>query len=439
MSFLSDLFSKKKNRVVVIGLDGTPYSLIKKYINDGILPNFKKIISKGSLNQMDSSIPEISSVAWSSFMTGSNPAQHGIFGFIDLQPNSYNLRFPNFSNLKMPTVWDTLSQYKKRASVINLPSTYPVREMNGVLIAGFVAPNINKSVYPPSLISMLQETGYIIDVDSSKARHNPDEFISDLFKSLNIRIKTFFHFWKKENWELFIGVITETDRLHHFLWSAYEDEAHKYHNTFIDYYKKIDAFLGEVFSLINNNDTLFILSDHGFTRIKKQVNLNFWLRENGYLHFEKIPPDSLNNITSETKAFVLEPSRIYINLKDKFPKGSVTKEEYENVRNELMGAFLKIKDEENGNLIIKNAFKKEDIYSGNDINTAPDIVLVSHYGYDLKASIKSNAFSEIAHFTGMHTQDDAFIAANYSMNFSKKPSVADIQSYIFERLGIAGK
>ena len=63
------------------------------------MPNLEKLKQDGILKRMTVSIPDNSAVSWSSIMTGENPGEHGIFGFTDLIPNTYTLRFPNSNNL----------------------------------------------------------------------------------------------------------------------------------------------------------------------------------------------------------------------------------------------------------------------------------------------------------------------------------------------------
>ena len=147
----------KSRRVVIIGLDGAPFSLIKSLSSQGITPAIKEIISKGSFRKMQSSIPEISSVAWSSLVTGKNPAEHGIFGFTDLHPDSYRLRFPNFRDLKAPAFWE---KNNSQSVIINVPATYPARPISGVHISGFVSIDLEKSVYPATLVPKLKELDY---------------------------------------------------------------------------------------------------------------------------------------------------------------------------------------------------------------------------------------------------------------------------------------
>ena len=85
------LFKKKDTkRACVIGLDGVPCTLLKDMMERGVMPNLKELVGRGTLTDMTVSLPEISSVSWSSFMTGKNPGEHGIYGFTDLKENSYD-------------------------------------------------------------------------------------------------------------------------------------------------------------------------------------------------------------------------------------------------------------------------------------------------------------------------------------------------------------
>jgi len=152
MPLLRKLFPKRKKRAVLIGLDGVPYTLLATLIDRGLTPNLARLASGGAeyFKQMDASLPEISSVSWSSFMTGLNPGRHGIYGFMDLKPASYQLYFPSYPHLKVPALWDTLGKKGRRSVVVNLPGTYPARPHEGVLISGFVAIDLKKAVHPAS-------------------------------------------------------------------------------------------------------------------------------------------------------------------------------------------------------------------------------------------------------------------------------------------------
>jgi predicted AlkP superfamily phosphohydrolase/phosphomutase len=384
-------------KTVIIGLDGAPFGMIKDFAETGVMPNTAELISQGIFKKMHSSIPEVSSVAWSSIITGNNPGEHGIFGFMDLLPDSYKMRFPNFSDLKAPPFWD---QWEGKSVIINVPSTYPVREMNGVLISGFVSIDFEKSVYPKSLIPQLSSIDYRLDVDSQKAHSSMDMFLADLDKTLNARIEAYRYLWENQNWQTFMLVFTGTDRLMHFLWNAYEDKDHRYHNLFLEHFRKIDEAVGEIGTRIADDDLLIMHSDHGFERLEKDVYISYLLRQEGFLQFKQGEDIVLNNIC-------LDPARIYLNLKGKFPCGTVGPADSEETLQQLENLFGSLRID--GKAVVGDIYRKEQIYSGPYLENAPDLVLVGAQGFNLKANVKAERLTDKPIFTGKHTQDSAFL------------------------------
>ena len=418
----------KDPKIAIIGLDGVPFEMLKEFAETGIMPNTAELISQGIFKTMQSSIPEVSSVAWSSMITGQNPGQHGIFGFTDLLPNSYKLRFPNYNDLKAIPFWD---QWEGRSVIINVPSTYPVRKMNGVHISGFISIDLEKSVYPPSLVPKLKELDYRLDVDSQKAHESMDLFLSDLEKTLNARIEVYRYLWASQNWDTFMLVFTGTDRLMHFLWDAYEDKEHRYHNLFIEHFKKIDRAIGEINDRLGKDDLIIVHSDHGFERLDKDVYINHVLREEGFLQFKDNQEITLNKICHGTKAFALDPARIYLNIKGKYPNGTVEQHSRDDLLRRLEERFASL--EVDGRKIIKATYRKEQIYSGPCLENAPDLVLVATEGFNLKAKVNVQKLTDRGIFTGKHTQDTAFLlikGLGRKAIVPDKPIVSDIKSII---------
>jgi predicted AlkP superfamily phosphohydrolase/phosphomutase len=417
-------------RVVVLGLDGTPYTLIKQFTEDGVMPNLKKIIDESNFHQMDTTMPEISSVAWSTFMTGKNPGEHGIFGFTDLEAHSYRMRFPTFNDLKALPLWKELEKSGKRTVVINLPSTYPAQPLQGVLVSGFVALRLERASYPESIVPALRKMNYRIDVDTMKAREDKDFLIRELHETLKIRKKAVDYFWQKENWDLFIAVVTGTDRLQHFLMDAFDDSAHPYYQKFLDYYNFVDGeMIGGVAKKLEDGMRFFILSDHGFTKIEKEVYVNRWLVENGYLTFKNDHPESIEEIAKGSRIFAMDPGRIYVNLKGKYPYGEVNGEEECNALcDEITEKLMAL--QHNGKPVMRKICKREEIYSGSFANLAPDLVAQSNYGFDLKGSTKSKDIFGNSLLTGMHTQDDAFLVLPREQRIEGKPHISQLHGVI---------
>jgi predicted AlkP superfamily phosphohydrolase/phosphomutase len=427
-------------RAIVLGLDGVHYQLLQKLQSSGRIPYMASIFQRGYFGRMSVSIPEISSVSWSSFMTGKQSGEHGIFGFIDLEPGTYRMTFPNFTQLKAPTLWDELASQDRKAVVINMPATYPARKMAGALISGFVAVDINKAVYPSSLIARLQNIGYRIDLDTERARQDHDFLFQDLNATLDCREQAIDLVWQEVDWDLFIVVVTGTDRLMHFLYEAFENEFHPHHHHFLDYFDKVDAFAGRMFERFlemsgsNQGENVFyMISDHGFTKIQSEVYLNRWLQENGFLKFQNHQPRTIMEIGPGSKAFVLDPSRIYINLKNKYPLGAVDRGDYEDVRNAIKQGLETLTHDKDGS-VVKKVYLKEELYFGPNLDRAPDLVVLSNDGFDLKGKVNSDAVFGHSGLSGMHSQDNAFFFSTRGIPCSSIFDAKDIILNGFETM-----
>ena len=408
----------KSAKTVIIGLDGVPFSMVKDFAETGVMPNTADLISHGIFKQMHSSIPEVSSVAWSSMITGKNPGGHGVFGFMDLHPDSYRMKFPNFNDLKAPPFWET---WQGKSVIINVPSTYPVRQTNGVLISGFVSIDFDKSIWPTSLIPALKSLDYRLDVDAQKAHSNMDAFLKDLDKTLDARIQGYRYLWENQDWQTFMLVFTATDRLMHFLWDAYDDTNNKHHNLFLEHFRKIDQAVGEIKDRLGDDDLLIMHSDHGFEKLQNDVYISFLLAEHGFLRFKQDRDIAIDNICYGTKAFVLDPARIYLNLKGKYPCGTVEHSETEQILAELENLFRSLQVD--GKAVIRDIYRKDQIYSGPHLEDAPDLVLVGAEGFNLKANVKTDKLIDKPLFTGKHTQDTAFLIARGLTDDSTVPDV----------------
>ncbi|UCE21179.1 MAG: alkaline phosphatase family protein, partial [Candidatus Aminicenantes bacterium] len=370
------LKKKKKKRVFVIGLDGVPHSLLSNLAQSGTMPAISRLVASGHLHRMKASLPEISSVSWTNFMTGTNPGTHGIFGFTDLKKDSYELRFPNFLDVKQETFWDKLGERGKKCIIINQPSTYPARKINGILISGFVAIDLSRAVYPHSFTARLEQMGYQIDIDTLKSREDSEFLWKELSTTLKAR-QSALESLMKEDWDYFEFVITGTDRLHHFQWNTYEDKDHPDHSRFLDYYTQIDRMIDKIVESYqkasDGESPLYLLSDHGFTGIEQEVYLNAWLETEKYLKFSTTSPEDLSEISPSSRAFALDPNRIYLNMKGKFPQGSVDQSEKKPLKEEIKNKLKNL--EYKGKKVVKRVFDTEEIYSGPEISKGPDLIV----------------------------------------------------------------
>lgn len=408
---------KTYKKIAFIGLDGVPHSMLLRLFESGVMPKLAKFAHEGVLLKMETSLPPVSSVAWTSFMTGSNPADHGIFGFTDVERQKIALKLPSFDDVQRPTLWN--QNPDRKALIINLPFTYPARPLNGNLICGFVAPVFERAVYPESLIPWLRSQNYTIDTDNVRARSDRNLLIRNLFDNLNCLRQVSLSL-VKEHWDILILVITGTDRLHHFLFDAFENRSHPHHSDFFSYYKRIDMFLAEVDALFDNQTLPVFLSDHGFTELKTQVYLNNILKSLGFLKFVKDDPKFIDDIHPDSLAFAMDPTRIYINTFERFGNSLMPQSRALETRARLKIELEKLKlsdfgigslecSEPRENKLFQEVKLREEVYSGHLTHLAPDLIVIPRPGFDVKATINAPSIASKDIFTGMHTHDDAFL------------------------------
>jgi predicted AlkP superfamily phosphohydrolase/phosphomutase len=416
-------------RVCVIGLDGTPASYLRRRIADGFLPNLAELSRQGTLMSARAPLPPISSVSWASASTGVNPGRHGVFGFVERKPESWDLTFTNVFTIAEPQVWARAAEAGMRSVVVNIPGTYPAQPNgSGVLISGFVSPTFERSVQPPSLIPFLQERGYLIDVDLGLGHKDLEAFCEQLFAHHAARTRVLVDLLDGEACDLFYVAFTGTDRLHHFLWEQMERGEEPWASRFHDYYAAVDASVGEIVSRLPDDCRLILLSDHGFCRLDQEVFVNRWLERDGWIALEEPAKSIASVIPGRTRAYCMDPGRLYLNLAGREPGGIVPPAEYESVRDELRRWAEALP-------FVQRVATREEAFSGPHADRAPDLVLVSENGWDLKGAVRTADLQGKGRLTGMHTQDDAFVLVR-GAHPDGEADVQDVAATALDGLGI---
>lgn len=416
------------NKIFVLGIDGMPYFLMQSRYIQSLLPNLSDLCMRYHLHKMNSVFPTISSVAWTSFATGSNPGEHGIFGFSDRQHNPFKIMIPTSRNRKKPPIWSQLPQDKKKI-VINVPLTYPPEPLNGYMISCFLCTDIHKSTYPGDYHKHLMDMDYIIDVDAWQVREDKEEFLRQLILAMDKRFQITFEMLN-EDWDYFHLHIMETDRLmHFFLEYLTEKKANTISELIESFFRKLDQWIDKLVKTIQNESAIIILSDHGFCQIKSEVQINLWLEQQGLLSLGS--SRKLENYRENTVCYSLVPGRIYLNLKGREERGSVKPSEYYAVRDKVKARLLEFHDPDSDEPIMDKVMYREEIYHGDCIADAPDIIAHPKNGYDLKASLDGNQIFTRSALTGMHTYEDAMISG-IGIDVSAVSSIDQVYQVIWE-------
>ena len=148
-------------KTIVIGLDGATWNLIEPWAEQGKLPNFRRIMENGVWGKLKSVLPISTAPSWKCYATGKNPGKLGAYFWYDFDRDQKRIKMVNSTSFKSKEIWDYLGEAGYECGVINMPTSFPPRRINGFMIAGFNALDQLDYTYPKSLKGeLIQKYGY---------------------------------------------------------------------------------------------------------------------------------------------------------------------------------------------------------------------------------------------------------------------------------------
>ena len=411
------------NKAVIIGLDGFPREMLK-LISLGLMPNLSKYIAHEDFFDIES-VPTVdSTVAWPSIMTGVNPGKHGIGAWKTWKDGKYDL--VNSRDIKKETIFDYFSRFGLRSLIVNIPLTYPPKEIEGVCVSGVPAISIAQNiVYPSNKEADIRKRfpKYIVNIDRNKELKRSFELYMEHLK-LMVRQRTnlFLDLIKKNKWELALIVYVAIDQISHLFWDKIDlllknnENNDEVISRLKDFILWLDNCLGDIISELKlSNTCVIIVSDHGFGYNHGNVAVNYLLKRGGYtcrrkkclrtrmnlLYKKRVKHetflDKSNKMSSSDNRGVIlnDPSRfggrieqidlkkslvftldgcsLYVNQK-KYG-GIVEKKDVDSLKRQVKQYLSKIKYK--NDYLFDDVHLKEEIYNGNEITRLPDIILKS--------------------------------------------------------------
>ncbi len=458
----------------MIGLDSAALDLVLPWTAEGALPSLNKLMTEGAYGTLRSTIPAISPAAWTTFMTGKNPGKHGTIDFAYRKHGTYKLGIKRNDLRSMRTIFRILSDYGFRVCVVNVPTTYPPEEVNGVMISGLGAPDRGKAYFPSSLAPQLMEEGYRINLEMAYTPDAAAEFLSYLIRSTREKFEIIMEqVVKKQPFDFFMFVFRDIDTVQSFYWHDMDpthplhdpERASRFGNAIKQYHQVVDELIGEIIDWVDDDTTIYVVSDHGAGPLLKDVYLNNWLAEAGYLtfrtqsskisrahtllrsagvtrerltqlmgwalidRFKDVLPSSLWEILPRTQVDLDEIvdwsktaaysygsiGQIYVNLKGREPQGTIDPgTERERLVERIIDDLRGLSDPDDGMPVVTAVYRRDDIYKGPYVEALPDINVIfrdmSYASHFLPRFGDKSVFGPPPDFeTGMHRQDGLYI------------------------------
>lgn len=272
-------------KLLIIGIDGATWDIITPLMNNGNLPNFKRLIEEGVTAPLESMHPLVTPIIWTTIATGKIPQKHGITHLLDTQ-----------KKLRCNRIWDILEERKNKIGVFGWPLIDPPRKVNGFLIPGFFARS--DKAYPPSydfitklrlehgkrdvIHSLIKGFAHGITFATAKnllifyLKRKNYTYLERYYRTKWLRTiitkDVFKHLYSKIMPEFSAFYMNHTDQIGHRMWMYYEPEKFNYTNPEgIKKYGEIipktyilaDEIIGELLEILSPDTHIIILSDHG--------------------------------------------------------------------------------------------------------------------------------------------------------------------------------
>ena len=425
------------DRLLIIGLDGATFYVLDPLMDAGKMPNLKRFIKEGVAGILHSTQPPITPAAWTTFMTGKGPGQHGILDFEKYDATEHKLTFNSTYQIEEKTLWELLSEKGLRVGSINVPMTYPPKPVNGFMISGFETPSIHADfAYPPEL---KDEIFRVIPTYNYRTNWRRRAFggldllaenLKYISNSFEQGLKLTRHCGDKFGWEVLMTVFKLVDNLQHKTWKYLDPRSnHRYPREaemVADVFTDLDIVLGRLFEYAAENDaTVLIMSDHGHGSLDGKAQPNLLLREWGYLALRNPWQQAatraahvMHRLTkgratrfeqgsraierelaidwTRTRACVMHAGiygYLYINLKGRGPHGIVEPADYESLRSELAARLRAVTTRDRGGReihVFAEVHKTEELYgcSREAHPSLPDLLLVPTPGLAVVRKIR---------------------------------------------------
>ena len=292
---------------LILALDGATFDVIRPLIAAGRMPHLAAWIQAGHSSPLPSTTPPVTFPAWSSFMTGLEPGDHGIFDFSQKVPGRYRIRFVNAGDRRGESIFSAVSQAGGRVLVLGLPATFPPEPVSGLLVPGFDAPVSNatdaKSTSNPDLYQRIAARAgpwMRPDLDESATDGGFHERAAATLLA-RIERKTEFARVALDEMQrepgggrpdLVTVVFSESDTVGHHYWRDHDPESPRRdplasderQRAIGDVYAALDRACGELRAAYGEDALCLVVSDHGMGGASDFiVHLNRFLAEEGFL------------------------------------------------------------------------------------------------------------------------------------------------------------
>lgn len=421
-------------KTVVVGLDGANWPLLKLLIEKSHLPNLAKLYETSSHGISNSHLPPVTCPNWKCYASGKNPGQLGVYWWEHIDTETKSMHLPDSTDFQSPEIWEYLNDTEQSAGVVNLPMTYPPREINQFMIAGGPRSREKNYTYPPELEQEIEDRfNYRVHPENVlTSNENAEGEVEMVHDILRTRLRTAHTLLEEQNLDFLHVTLFHLNVLQHYFWDGKPTKRA---------YEIIDE---ELEPFVEGDYNLVLMSDHGCTEIDTVFYINNWLEEHGYLSTGSSLTSKLYDIgiTQERIASIVRKAGLEKAIRpliprriiERFPSNDgVVREEKlgmvdwknttaigsgqglvyvvadsEQEREHILSSFEADLEQTgvDGKAITKEIYRREDLYSGDQVDKAPDLIFDQRPGVHTSEAMGGDeVYSEPTNWRGENVPD----------------------------------
>lgn len=282
-------------RVLVVGLDGATYDVLAPLAADGVMPNVAKLLESAALAELRSTQPAITPAAWTTFQTGCDPHEHGIWDFRYLDHDQGQVLLNHSGRIACPTLFHEIAAAGGEVVSLGLPMTWPAPSVPGIIVGGFDSPTPAAALGSCGKFARRLER-HDISLDFTTIwRRKPGGF-DELYAGV-VRTQASFRSQaaaarladRMVDWRLMFVQFQQLDSLQHRCWHllGLDDGSGApaaWRAAARSALRSLDEAVGDLAELAQRRGAaLVLLSDHGFGPFVGKISVTELLRGRGLL------------------------------------------------------------------------------------------------------------------------------------------------------------
>jgi predicted AlkP superfamily phosphohydrolase/phosphomutase len=336
----------RPSQIAVVGLDAATLRILGPMIRDGSLPTFRRLVDEGAWGTLLTYGVDSSPMVWTSIATGKRVRDHGIYDWVKIKRGARAEPMKS-SDRRARAIWNIASDIGLRVGVVDWLITYPPEEVNGYLVTRLHMDQPDRT-FPAELEV---ETEAIV----SDIRDHGDPVRTRQFAEIDHAFSVAEMLVLKEHLDLLMMFEPTTDNIQHGYWKYYQPTAFdgdlwdltsnttRPGDLIPDSYKLIDEHLERLWSQLDEDALLMVVSDHGQLAAEAPLvwfDVDKLLYELGVLSFRSDEPSRAD--FDNTRAYSAVQSRwvprmgININLAGRERHGTVDRQEGRRLQDELV-------------------------------------------------------------------------------------------------------